>query len=54
MQQRLAELERENAELRLFRAAFDMAAEAVAVCGPDWRFLVVNPAFTAITGFLPE
>ncbi|AVM74458.1 putative bifunctional diguanylate cyclase/phosphodiesterase [Magnetospirillum gryphiswaldense] len=54
MQQRLAELERENAELRLFRAAFDMAAEAVAVCGPDWRLLVVNPAFTAITGFLPE
>ncbi|MBR9973518.1 putative bifunctional diguanylate cyclase/phosphodiesterase [Magnetospirillum sulfuroxidans] len=49
--QRLLELERENAELRLFRAAFDMAAEAVVVCDHDWRVLVANPAFTAITGY---
>ncbi|MGE4281510.1 MAG: putative bifunctional diguanylate cyclase/phosphodiesterase [Magnetospirillum sp.] len=52
--QRLQELERENAELRLFRAAFDMAAEAMLVCDHQWRILVVNPAFTAITGFMPD
>lgn len=52
--QRLLELERENAELRLFRAAFDMAAEAMLVCDNHWRVMVVNPAFTAITGFMPD
>ena len=48
---RLIELERENVELRLFRAAFDMAVEAMAMCDRDWRILAVNPAFTAITGY---
>lgn len=52
--QRLQELERENAQLRLFRAAFDMAAEAMLVCDQQWRVLVVNPAFTAITGYHPD
>jgi len=51
---RLQELERENAELRLFRAAFDMTAEAMLVCDHHWRVLAVNPAFTAITGYLPD
>lgn len=50
-QERVNDLERENAELRLYRAAFDMAAEAIAVCDHDWQAIVVNPAFTAITGF---
>jgi len=53
-EQRLQELERENAELRLYRAAFDMTAEAMLVCDHQWRILVVNPAFTAITGYHPD
>lgn len=44
-------LERENAELRLFRTVFDMAAEGIMVTDADNRILVVNPAFTVITGF---
>lgn len=28
-----------------------MAAEAMVVCDDDWRVLVVNPAFSAITGY---
>lgn len=50
---RIAELERENAELRLFRTVFDMAAEAIMVTDADNRILAVNPAFTIITGFEP-
>lgn len=48
---RIAGLERENAELRLFRTVFDMAAEAIMVTDADNRILAVNPAFTVVTGF---
>ncbi len=51
---RIAGLERENAELRLFRTVFDMAAEGIMVSDADNRILAVNPAFTVITGFEPE
>lgn len=51
---RIAALERENAELRLFRTVFDMAAEGIMVTDADNRILAVNPAFTQITGFGPE
>ena len=50
---RIAELERENAELRLFRTVFDMASEGIMVTDADNRILAVNPAFTLITGFAP-
>lgn len=50
---RVAELERENADLRLFRTVFDMAAEGIMVSDADNRILAVNPAFTIITGFEP-
>lgn len=48
---RVAELERENAELRLFRTVFDMASEGMMVSDADNRIIAVNPAFTLITGF---
>lgn len=48
---RWTELERENAELRLFRTVFDMASEGIMVTDADNRIQAVNPAFTAITGF---
>lgn len=51
---RVAALERENAELRLFRTVFDMAAEGIMVTDAENRILAVNPAFTQITGFEPE
>lgn len=51
---RIAALERENAELRLFRTVFDMAAEGIMVTDAENRILAVNPAFTQITGFEPE
>ena len=51
--ERIAELERENAELRLFRTVFDMASEGIMVTDADNRILAVNPAFTLITGFAP-
>ncbi|MCR6630727.1 MAG: EAL domain-containing protein [Magnetospirillum sp.] len=51
---RTAELERENAELRLFRAVFDMAAEGIMVTDADNRILAVNPAFTVVTGYAPS
>lgn len=51
---RIAVLERENAELRLFRTVFDMAAEGIMVTDAENRILAVNPAFTQITGFEPE
>lgn len=51
---RVAALERENAELRLFRTVFDMASEGIMVTDAENRILAVNPAFTQITGFEPE
>ncbi|HLO75806.1 MAG TPA: sensor domain-containing diguanylate cyclase, partial [Magnetospirillum sp.] len=51
---RLAELERENAELRLFRTVFDMASEGIIVTDAQNRIMAVNPAFTIITGFDAE
>lgn len=51
---RIAGLERENAELRLFRTVFDMAAEGIMVTDADNRILAVNPAFSLITGFEPD
>jgi len=51
---RVAALERENAELRLFRTVFDMAAEGIMVTDAENRILAVNPAFTQITGFEAE
>jgi diguanylate cyclase (GGDEF)-like protein/PAS domain S-box-containing protein len=47
----LGELERENAELRLFRTVFNMASEGMMVTDAENRILAVNPAFTQITGF---
>lgn len=52
--QRIAELERENADLRLFRTVFDMASEGIIVTDADNRILAVNPAFTVITGYEPS
>ncbi|CAA7620303.1 bifunctional diguanylate cyclase/phosphodiesterase [Magnetospirillum sp. UT-4] len=49
-----SDLERENAELRLFRTVFDMAAEGIVVTDGDNRILAVNPAFTLITGYEPS
>jgi diguanylate cyclase (GGDEF)-like protein/PAS domain S-box-containing protein len=49
-----ADLERENAELRLYRTVFDMAAEGIMVTDADNRILAVNPAFTVVTGFEPS
>jgi diguanylate cyclase (GGDEF)-like protein/PAS domain S-box-containing protein len=49
----VAELERENADLRLFRTVFDMAAEGIMVTDADNRIVAVNPAFTIITGYEP-
>ncbi len=50
----MAELERENAQLRLFRSVFELASDAMMVLDPDHRILAVNPAFTRLTGFAPD
>lgn len=50
---RLTELERDNAELRLFRTVFHMASEGMMVTDGDNRIVAVNPAFTQITGYEP-
>ena len=53
MNDRLAALEAEAADLRLFRRAFDLADDAVAVTDGDNLVVTVNPAYSRITGYLP-
>lgn len=40
--------------LQLFAEVFDTSVEAIAVTDADNRILLVNPAFTAITGYASE
>lgn len=42
---------REDEYLRLTAAVFDNSLEGVIVCDQDRRILMVNPAFSAITGY---
>lgn len=38
-------------KLRLYEKVFETAQEGITITGPDGSILVVNPAFTAITGY---
>ncbi len=51
LERRLAELERENADLRLCADGFDAVSSAVLVTDADGRIVKVNRAFTTITGY---
>ncbi|OAN49828.1 putative bifunctional diguanylate cyclase/phosphodiesterase [Magnetospirillum moscoviense] len=50
LSRRIAELERENAELRAYAAAIDLGGDSVAVADADHRIVSVNAGFTRATG----
>jgi len=51
LKQRIDELHRTQANLRLYATLFNSAAEGMVITDPNARVLVANPAFTSITGY---
>ncbi|MDR2260714.1 MAG: EAL domain-containing protein [Azoarcus sp.] len=51
LEQRIGELHRAQANLKLYATVFTSAAEGMVITDARARILVANPAFTAITGY---
>lgn len=54
LRRRIEQLSRQVDELSLYRSVVDHASEGMFATDADNRIVVVNPAFTAITGYPPE
>ncbi|MDR2925329.1 MAG: EAL domain-containing protein [Azoarcus sp.] len=54
LEQRIDELRKTQTSLKLYATLFNSAAEGMTITDAHTRILVVNPAFTAITGYKNE
>ena len=54
LEQRIDELHRSQAKLKLYATVFTSAAEGMVITDARARILVANPAFTTITGYALE